>query len=248
VFTVEERDRVRDHVLELAKADARVVAGAAVGSLTGKGDRLSDLDLTFGVADGVALEDVLEDWTRDFVGAFDAAHLFDLPSGSTIYRVFLLPSCLQVDLSFAPAAEFGARGPKFSLLFGEAADVPPASPPDAREIFGLAAHHAVRARFCIERGKLWQAELWISGIRDDALELACLRHGVEAVYGRGRDQLPSEVLEPFEGTLVRSIEREELLRALRSAVEVLLRESGAALEIAEKVESPLRKLVSAGSL
>jgi hypothetical protein len=31
MFTVEERNRVRERVLELAAADPRVVAGAAVG-------------------------------------------------------------------------------------------------------------------------------------------------------------------------------------------------------------------------
>jgi hypothetical protein len=46
------------------------------------------------------------------VEEFDAAHLFDLPSGASIYRVFLLPGCLQFDLSFTPASKFGAIGPK----------------------------------------------------------------------------------------------------------------------------------------
>ena len=41
---------------------------------------------------------------------FDALPLFDLPSGETIYRVFLLPDGLQCDLSFSPARHFGAAG------------------------------------------------------------------------------------------------------------------------------------------
>jgi hypothetical protein len=64
VFSIAERDAVRDRVLELARADAHVVAGALVGSLAnGGGDRWSDLDLTFGVrgAEPVA---VLDDWAR----------------------------------------------------------------------------------------------------------------------------------------------------------------------------------------
>ena len=53
MFTVEERERAQERILELAQADPRIVAGAAVGSLaTGGGDRWSDLDLTFGVAEG----------------------------------------------------------------------------------------------------------------------------------------------------------------------------------------------------
>ena len=64
MFTVEQRDALRARVLTLAEADRRVVAGAAVGSLAlGGGDRLSDLDLTFGVADEVPVAEVLGDWT-----------------------------------------------------------------------------------------------------------------------------------------------------------------------------------------
>ncbi len=87
--------------------------------------------------------------------------------------MFLLPGCLQFDLSFTPASVFGAGGPKFRLLFGDAVEKPYAGPPDAHELFGYAVHHALRARVCIERGRYWQAEHWISGVRDYALSLAC---------------------------------------------------------------------------
>ena len=51
MFSVDDRERVRDRVLEWASSDARVVAGAVVGSLAhGDGDRWSDLDLTFAVS------------------------------------------------------------------------------------------------------------------------------------------------------------------------------------------------------
>jgi hypothetical protein len=106
---------LREHVLGLAEADPRVVAAAEVGSLTtGAGDRWSDLDLTFGVEDGVAIDEVLEDFTRELVDGHEAVQLFDLPFESTIYRVFLLPGSLQFDLSFTPASEFG-RGARSSL-------------------------------------------------------------------------------------------------------------------------------------
>jgi hypothetical protein len=152
MFSVEERDRVRDRVLEMASSDARVVAAAVVGSLAlGEGDRWSDLDLTFAVADGVPVAEVLDDWTQSLVAELDAVQLFDLPSGAAVYRVFLLRDCLQFDLSFTPEAEFAARGPKFQLLFGDAAERPYPPPPSAQELFGYAVHHALRARFCVER-------------------------------------------------------------------------------------------------
>ena len=198
MFTVTDRERLRGRALELAAADARVVAGAGVGSLAlSEGDRWSDLDLSFAVADSASLADVLTDWTRHIGQEFDAAQLFDLAAGASVYRVFLLPGCLQFDLSFTPASRFGATGPKFKLLFGSAIDKPHLQPTPANELFGYAVHHAVRARICIERGRSWQAEYWLSGTRDYALSLACRLRGLSPFHGRGFDDLPPEVRENF---------------------------------------------------
>ena len=246
MFSIPDRNRIRDRVLELAASDARVVAGAVVGSLAhDEGDRWSDLDLTFAVADNLPMLDVLEDWTRTLVEEFNAAHLFDLPSGASIYRVFLLPGCLQFDLSFTPASQFGANGPKFKMLFGSSVEKPYTQAPSAHELFGYAVHHALRARFCIERGRYWQAEYWISGVRDYALSLACRRRDLPARYGRGFDDLPAEVRDAFRDALVGSLERDELLRALGCAIEGLLRESAEVQELAAKVEPELRELTVA---
>jgi len=245
VFSVEERARVRDSVLEMARADPRVVSGAMVGGTAhGGGDRWSDLDLTFGVAEGVPVTDVLAGWTQRLADAFDAVHLFDLPFQATLYRVFLFPGCLQVDLSFTPASDFGALGPRFALLFGTAGERPHPPETSARDLFGLGVHHAVRARFCIERGRWWQAEYWLSGVRDQALALACRRRGLDTSHGRGFDDLPAEVLEPFGAALVRSVERGELLRALDAAVAALLRESAEVGDLAVKVGAQLDTLRS----
>jgi hypothetical protein len=125
MFTVKDRQRVRERILELAAGDARVVGSAVVGSLAlSEGDRWSDLDLTFAVADNFPLGEVLADWTRTLVQEFDAAELFDLGAGASIDRVFLLPGCLQFDLSFTPASQFGATGPKFKLLLGTTVEKP----------------------------------------------------------------------------------------------------------------------------
>jgi hypothetical protein len=243
MFSIRDRNLIRDHVLQLATSDARIVAGAVVGSLAlGEGDRWSDLDLTFAVADDFSMDDVLEDWTRHLVKEFDATHLFDLQSGASIYRVFLLPGCLQFDLSFTPASSFGATGPKFKLLFGSSVEKSRIQSPSAHELFGYAVHHALRARFCIERGRYWHAEYWISAVRDYALSLACLRRGLPASYGRGYDDLPSEVLDEFNKSLVISLERDELLRALGCVIDGLLSVADEVSELATKVEPQLHEL------
>jgi hypothetical protein len=246
MFSVSDRNLIRDRVLQLAAADARVVAGAVVGSLAlSEGDRWSDLDLTFAVADHLSIFDVLEDWTRTIITEFDAAHLFDLPSGPSIYRVFLLPGCLQFDLSFTPASKFGATGPKFKLLFGNSVERPYYQAQPAQELFGYAVHHALRARFCIERSRFWHAEYWISSTRDYALSLACLRRGLATSNGRGYDDLPLDVRDVFKSSLVTSLERDELLRALTCVIDGLLHEVDGVQELAAKVEPQLRMLTVA---
>ena len=242
MFSVEDRERARELLIEKARSDSRVVAAAAVGSSASGGDRWSDLDLTFGVVDGTPVEAVLTDWTQVLLADFDAAVLFDLPVLSTIYRVFLLPGALQVDLSFTPAADFGARGPRFQLLFGAVVERPFALPPSPEHIFGLGAHHAVRGHICIERGRLWQAEYWIHGVRDQALTLACHRLGLEMGNGRGFDRLPQEILDSFVGALVGALTVADLRRALAVATAGLLREAGAILDVAGRARVELGNL------
>jgi hypothetical protein len=117
-------------------------------------------------------------------------------------------------------------------------------PTSPTELFGLGVHHAVRARFCIERGRRWQAEYWISGARDLALALACRRRGLDGGHGRGFDELPPDVLEFFAETLVQSLDADELRRALAGAVSGLLRESAEAADVAAKVEGHLLELAA----
>jgi hypothetical protein len=242
VFTVEQRDALRERLLKLAEEDERVVAGAVVGSLAvDRGDRFSDLDLTFGIADHVRVADVLDDWTRTLIDELDAVQLADLERGPTTYRVFLLPEALQLDLSMTPAAKFRPAGPRFRLLFGETAvdesEVPtPAvagdlflpTPAVAADIFGWGVIYALHARACIERGRVWQAEHYLGAVRDHALSLACLRQGLVAVLARGYDDLPAETLARFEDAHVGAVEPAALRTALAASVLALLHEGAEA--------------------
>lgn len=183
--------------------------------------------MAFGIADGISLEAVLQDWTVVLDREFGALDHFDLRAGPSIYRVFLLSSGLELDVGVTPQQEFGARGPRFRLLFGAAQPPATAPQPDARYLIGLGWHHVLHARSCIERGKPWQAEYWISQTRDHALALACLRLGEDASYGRGVDRLPAAVRGPLAETLVRSLDEPELRRALAVTTACLLGELAA---------------------
>ena len=253
MFTVEQRDALRERVLGLAEADDRVVAGAAVGSLAvDGGDRFSDLDLTFGIADLAPVADVLDDWTRTLVDELAAVQLADLDAGPTTYRVLLLPEALQFDLSMTPAAQFRPAGPRFRLLFGETAPGEPGAstgrlfiptPAVAHDLFGWGVIYALHARACIERGRVWQAEHYVGAVRDHALSLACLREAVPAVQARGYDDLSAATLAPLEDAHVGAIEPGALRASLAASVRALLREGEAArLPHADTVAERLAEL------
>lgn len=240
----QQRESLRRQLLGLAGKDPRITAAAVTGSAAhGEADRWSDVDLFFGVAEDVELESVLADWSDHLYGEFAALHHFDLKVPAAVYRAFLLPSCLEVDLGFTPAGQFGPRGPHFRAVFGEVTQPPDAAPPELGHLIGLAWHHVLHARICIERGKPWQAECWISGIRDQTLALACLRLGAPTAYAKGADALPVEVTGGLEDALVRSLGLEELRRALRVAATRLLGELHAADPVqAQRLEGPIGEL------
>ena len=214
MFTHAERERVREWLLELAEADERIVAAAETGSLAaGSHDAWSDVDLAFAVNEGADLHETLHEWTTRLESELAAVHHWDLAFRGSVYRVFLLADGLEVDLAFVPQAEFGPRGPAFRIVFGEGERHEP-SLVEPNHLVGLGWHHLLHARAAIERGQPWKAEFYVSAARDHVLALACLRHGEDAEYARGIDRMPGSATEPLEGSLVRSLDPDELRRAL----------------------------------
>jgi hypothetical protein len=244
MFTPKERDRLRAELIEAARADPRITGAAITGSASvDNEDRWSDIDLAFGVREASEVQTTLSDFSERMYRDHDALHHLDVPSGTWIYRVFLLPSTLQVDLAFAPAVDFGPRAPTFLLVFGTAAEQPHAQPPPAQALIAWAWLYALHTRSSIARSKLWQAEYMISGMRDQVLALACLRNGLPAAEGRGMDRLPADVTTPLQDALVRSLDTEGLLRAFRAATSGLICEiRNIDEELAARLERPLREL------
>jgi len=225
VFTAKERGALRTALIEAARADRRITGGAVTGSgSVGNEDRWSDIDLGFGVREVAEIESTLADFSERMYRDHHALHHLDVPSGAWIYRVFLLPSTLQVDLAFAPASDFGPRARTFRLMFGTAIEESPVAPASAEELIGYAWLYALHVRSSIARGKLWQAEYMISAMRDHVLMLACVRHSLPAREGRGIDRLPADVTTPLQDALVRTLDTTELLRAFRVTTNGLVRE------------------------
>jgi hypothetical protein len=244
VFSADDRSALRDALIDAARRDARISGAALTGSAsTGAEDRWSDIDLAFGVAPDANHAAVIAEWTEHMYGDHGAVHHTDITAGPALFRVFLLRNTLQVDLAFWPASEFGAIAPTFRLVSGTATARPAFPGPSAEPMIGMAWLYALHARSSIARGKSWQAEYMISGMRDHELALACVRLGVPAVQGRGMDLLPRDVTAPMADAIVRSLDEPELHRAFARACELLLVEiEHVDKTLAARLSAPIREL------
>ena len=245
MFSQRERSGISQQLVAAARTDDRISAAAVVGSAAlDREDEWSDIDLAFRLAVGLEPADVADTWTRRMYEHHDAVDDLDIWSGSTLFRVFLLSTSLQVDLSFWPSDTFAAAGESFNLLFGEANERTPAPTWTPDTLIGKGWLYALHARSSIARGRGLQALYMVNGVRDHVVSLACLRHGLPIHEGRGVDALPDEVKRTLAETVVRGLERIELSRAFTNVVTALLDEvEQVNPELASRLDDPARELV-----
>ena len=226
------RQNIQAALIQFAEQDQRIVAAAIVGSESiGTNDEWSDIDLTFGVDETSDFDVVLSDWTDFLQTQFEAKILFDLEFKGSLYRVFLLPNCLQIDLSFTPASGFGATTDKFKLLFGEAHDRSRKELPALQTVYGYAVLYALKVRTSIERQKYWQAMYYLQTFRDYVLQLICLKYSLSPFDGRGYDEIPEGIKEQLSATFCLEPSREMLRPALQKVTTVLNNEAVGQIEL-----------------
>jgi hypothetical protein len=237
MFTGQEREQLRAALVSAARQDPDIAGAAHLGSAAADSlDDWSDIDLALCISPESESEKVIAAWTNRVYRDHGAVAHCDVKRGDTLYRVFLLHNTLQVDISFWPADQFGAIGPKFRLIFGAANEPQPSAAASADELIGLAWLYALHVRSSIARKRLLQAEYMLSGMRNQVLALACLRQSLSTREGRGFDDLHENERIGFADCYPSTIGAEELGRALQRTmaallVEIRLRDSDLALRI-----------------
>lgn len=218
MFDPGDRARIRDELLDAARADPDITGAALVGSAArGAEDRWSDIDLVLQLDRGAHEPTVVERWTaaiRDRHGIADTLDVF--AAGDVRYRVFLLPTSLQIDVSFWPHDLFRATEEGFALQFGTAAAPTRAPAPEARRMIGMGWLYALHARSALARGKVWQAAMMLDDLRDEIVALQCLRAGVNPWHGRDVDRLDAASLSLLEQARAGSLRPDELERSKRA--------------------------------
>lgn len=227
MFDPREREAVRTALVERARDDAAIAGAALVGSAAGDAeDNWSDIDLVLQLAPDADEPTVVGEWTSYLGAVSPVADTFDLLAGGIRYRVFLLESSLQIDLSFWPFAQFRATEAPFRLLFGTPGTATEPAPPDLDRTIGMGWLYALHARSAVARRKLWQAAIMLDELRDTVVTLMCVRNDLPYWHGRGVDQLPDGERSKLEFSRAARVNPADLDNSRRDLTRLFLEEIG----------------------
>ena len=253
LFTPESRDQTAARVAKLLETDDRVEGVVLVGSLAGRADRWSDIDLEIVVRDDVDAAGVAGDWTRDLYEDLPVVHHFETTFGSTRVHGLLLDDALEVDLSFTTASVVTLWEPARPMFDrnGRVADALARSPewsptpPKWTEQAGFAWHDALHAATALRRGRRWQSLWYMERVRNRTLTLAQERRGFFADFFDYVDDLPAEEFVAVEPTLIGSLDPDVIRPAIEAATRAFLAElrHGDA-ELSERLSAPLLTYVT----
>lgn len=251
MFDVADREEVLAQLVDAAQHDPEVDAAALLGSAArGAEDRWSDIDVALRLtpgADPYGVADRWAEWLRQEEVVVDQ---LDIHASGALYRVFLLASTLQVDLSFWPHGQLVTGGAPVRLLFGHADDTTAGSgsSEDAMGHLRMAWLYALHVRSALARGRSWQAIRMLEEMRNRLIAMYCLRYGLATHEGRGVDLLPSPVRAELTSTLITTTDRSHLHRTFRVLVTKLLTEaSGQSLSLPTGLELALDDLVTSAA-
>jgi predicted nucleotidyltransferase len=229
LYTPEERSATARLLTELLAADERIVRAELSGSgAEGYADRWSDVDLAVTVREGVDQRAVADESIPRIYEAVPVVHHFAVSFGEEHVRGFLLANLLEVDVGFKPAAASEGGWPGL----------------DADNEAGFAWHDVVHAAVAAARGRPWRAHYYVGLVRWRTLALATDRLGLMLDEFKGVDDLPADLRAALADAIPRSLERDELLRALRAAMLAFLDELRKTRpELADRLAAPLAEFV-----
>ena len=229
MFGVADREALRASLVRYAEADERVSAAALLGSAArGELDQWSDIDLALRLVPGAEAVVVADAWTSYMGQTEQVVDHLDIRASGALYRVLLLASSLQVDLSFWPHDQPLAGGAPVAVLFGDvpvAASQPALGLDESRSAVRRGWLYALHVRSALGRARWWQAMWMLESIRNVIVGLYCRRLDLPASEGRGVDRLPAALLDGLAQSHPSGVEPHQLWTSFDILVGLLLEEA-----------------------
>jgi hypothetical protein len=238
LYSAAYRGRVLDELTAALMEDGRIAGAVLVGSgAAGFRDRYSDIDLAVLVGDEAKVDEVYADWWGRIHAFFPIVDAFK-EQPRHLYG-FLLDGFLELDVGFQGEAGLYERKPRWRILFDRRGVIPSLMKTKGKPAVDQAAAHEKRMQdswyyvlHCvnsIQRGQPLRASFFIATLRDEAALMAGLSRGLRTgvdSYFEDTDRLPEEVRRRIGEALPRSLDPAELLRALKTTVDVYYGEAG----------------------
>jgi predicted nucleotidyltransferase len=250
-YSAAERASVQSTLIDRFARDERIEGVLVVGSgAHGFADEYSDVDLAVILREGDPASFALE-WAARLESALPVVHRFGDDRGEAGYVIgLLLENFLEVDVGFLRLDQMAERGMPWAIAFDRAGDVErrqrslePASE-DAerayRRIVDGIWHWITHGRVAIARGNVLLALADLDEVRAGLVRTAAIRCGIG--NRKHFDRLPRQVRDRVEESLPRSLDPQELTRALAAAAQAFFAEARAleadlGLDIAARLES-----------
>ena len=252
MFTTADRDAVLGRAVQLLSEDDRVEAAVLTGSLgRGTADRWSDIDLDAVITAGTETATVAAAWEQLVYREWPVAHHYATEFGSTPSAAF--SSAMRCSSTWhSRPSRSSPRGPRCASCSIERADHGDRlgwkewSPtPDAGVEAGFAGHDVLHACVAANRDRRWQSLYYLQRVRNRTLALASERHGWDSDDFTRVDDLPTDEIGALEDSLVATLDRNALLRAVDVTTGAFLTELGRHdRALADRLAEPLLDLIA----
>lgn len=232
-YTPESRAETLNKLTLALSADQERVAGMLlVGSgVLGFRDDWSDLDVAVVVPEGMDAIEVFHTWAALLPKTLPVLWVYSAVRGEQVGLLsILLQDYLEVDITFQPLSALGAYT-NWKVLFDRTGRVDAVmrsralpEPTPLLETYNCRLdsiwYFVTHAVLCLRRGRLWEALHYVGELRERTIEIEKLLTERTTSHQCQIDDLPRDRLASLEGTLVRSIDHDEIGLALRCATRV----------------------------
>ena len=238
-YTPEERRQTLEKLLQALKSDGRITGVLVVGSgAVGFKDDHSDIDLSVVIATEKDVEPVFRDWDDKIQALFPVVTRFETHYGpySFLYG-FLLDNFLELDIGFLYLNNLVARRPQWQIAFDRSGKIQ--SIMEASQTNKSAAeeserhqhylesiwHYIMHSAICLRREQNWRAMFYLGMVRQQTIELAGLRLGLETKNYRHVDQFPADFLLSLQRSLPSDFSSIKIMKALKTATQCFFDEA-----------------------
>lgn len=238
-YTPEERRQVLSKLLHALEGDGRITGVLLVGSgAVGFKDNYSDIDLSVVMAAEADVEPVFRDWDDKIQTLFPVVTRFETHYGPNSFLYgFLLDNFLELDIGFVCLNNLVAKRPDWQIAFDRSGQIqsimearPVSKPTTAvperyQQIVESIWHYIMHSAICLRREQNWRAVYYLDMVRQQTIELAGLRLGLETKNYRQVDQFPADLLLFWQQSLLSDLSPGKIMRALQTATQCFFDEA-----------------------